>query len=185
MDQNKKEIRLVISTDALTQAINVANEFGNKRTGGLIVGFYGDEGMTAYITEMMPPPPDSEHSELEFVRGTEGLREYIQKLWEREPKRYYLGEWHTHVPGATAPDLQDAETMLGIAKDKEEGLPEPILVIFAMLDGVWRPSVYVALDGHLICFSLERDGLDCWTFGLTKPDGDKANNSTNVEKEEG
>jgi hypothetical protein len=182
MDQSTKEIRVVISTAALTQAINVANEYGNTKTGGLAIGFYGDEGMTAFITEMMPPPPDSEHSEQEFVRGTDGLREHIQKLWEQEPKRYYLGEWHTHNPGATAPDLQDAETMLGIAKDQQEGLPEPILVILTPLDDTWMPNVYAALDGHLICFSLEKKDGDRWTFGLTKPE--ENNNSTNVEKEE-
>ena len=170
MDQNKKEIRVAVSTAALTQAINVANEFGNKKTGGLIFGYYGDEGMTAYITEMMPPPPDSEHSEREFVRGTEGLQERISKLWEQEPKRYYLGEWHTHVPGATAPDLQDAETILRLPKNPEEGLPEPILIIFCPLDDIWMPNVYVALDGHLICFSLEKKDGNHWLFGLTKPE---------------
>ena len=96
-------------------------------TGGVLTGYYNAGHDTAIITRATEPPPDSQSGRTRFYRGTQGLNNMMEHLWENG--EYYLGEWHYHPNGSAYPSGVDISQMREIAKDSAARCPEPILLI--------------------------------------------------------
>jgi integrative and conjugative element protein (TIGR02256 family) len=124
---------------------------GQRETGGVLVGYYADDGECAYVTEVGRPPPDSESGPTWFRRGIGGLREWFEELWRARRRAYYLGEWHYHPSASPDASGEDRAQMMRISKDRKVRCPEPILLIVGGDAGSsWRANAYVVSDGALL-----------------------------------
>lgn len=108
-------------------------------TGGLLVGRYNETYDTAEVMRVWGPPSDSVRRETSFWRGTSGLQEKLDSLWESQ--EYYLGEWHYHPNGVGYPSNMDIRQMVRISRSPAYNCPEPILIVVGGAD--WR------LVGHV------------------------------------
>lgn len=120
-----------------------------EETGGILVGFYTGALDCAVVTGASERPPDSESGRTWFVRGTVGLQRWLDRLWRRSRRRYYLGEWHFHPGGDPEPSLTDAKQMGEIAGNASYRCPEPVLLLVG--GSASDPSdvkVYVFMEGH-------------------------------------
>lgn len=117
-----------IQPGALRRALALCERAGTSETGGVIIGRYTASLDCAVVTELRGPPKDSRAGPTWFVRGAQGLADYLRTLWVRE-RRYYLGEWHFHPRASARPSAQDVAQMQEIARDERYRCPEPLLLI--------------------------------------------------------
>jgi integrative and conjugative element protein (TIGR02256 family) len=121
---------------------------GGGETGGVLVGFYAEDGECAYVTDIGQPPPDSEAGPTWFRRGVRGLREWLEELWGDRRRTYYLGEWHYHPKARPEASEDDKKQMLLISKDRKIRCPEPILLIIGGdARSSWSTNAYVVRGG--------------------------------------
>lgn len=103
-----------------------------KETGGILFGYYSEDLIQAFITDIYYDISDSKKSYRSFVRGKKGFKTYSQKMWNEN--KYYLGEWHTHPSSLPFMSLQDKSQMIKIKQNKKMRCPEPILIILGESD---------------------------------------------------
>ena len=117
--------------EVLLQLLTWCRNAKREETGGILVGYYQDDGVMAQIAHVLGPPPDSRAGRTWFRRGVQGVDDMLHQLW-RIHRYYYLGEWHYH-PAAAAPfpSLQDHVQMRAIARNTLYACPEPILLIMS------------------------------------------------------
>lgn len=74
-----------------------------NETGGLLFGVVDIPSKRIHVVVAAPAPPDSEETSSGFVRGTQCVKEYIDRVSERTKGQVrYVGEWHSHPPRATS-----------------------------------------------------------------------------------
>ena len=100
----------------------------SRETGGVLLGSYNSDGRLAVVSRLTPPPSDSRFGTSWFVRGTRGLTQLLDSLWNHTGE-YYLGEWHFHPEFSPRPSLTDRKQMRSIARSRLYRCPEPLLVI--------------------------------------------------------
>lgn len=118
-----------ISTETLTEVLNSCRDFAPAETGGILVGYYNGVLDCAVVTDASERPSDSESGRTWLVRGTAGLQGWLDRLWSRSKRRYYLGEWHFHPGGAPEPSPMDIKQMGKIARSPSYRCPEPVLLL--------------------------------------------------------
>ncbi|MCG8520942.1 MAG: ThiF family adenylyltransferase, partial [Pseudomonadales bacterium] len=80
-----------------------------KETGGVLTGIVDIPAKRIQLVDAAPAPPDSKSSTNGFERGTSGVQEYLERVFEQTRGQVrYVGEWHSHPPrAATLPSPTD------------------------------------------------------------------------------
>jgi integrative and conjugative element protein (TIGR02256 family) len=114
-----------------------------NETGGILIGKYSTDLKRAQLTIVTGPPADSKSGKTWFHRGTNGLQQLLDEVWERDGA-FYLGEWHYHPRGYPNPSIHDIVEMKRISKYKAYNCPEPILIIAGSTSpDDWNLGVYI------------------------------------------
>lgn len=98
-----------------------------KETGGVLFGYYLETNF-AIVTDMWEEKKKENKSRTKFLRGTKGLKDFSDKLWDENGK-YYLGEWHYHPGSSCIASCTDKDTIINISKNEIYKCPEPIMLI--------------------------------------------------------
>ena len=120
---------LRLDSDTLHGILEACHQSALTETGGILVGTYSDDLNCAVVMGQSGRPEDSRSGRTWFSRGTAGLQRWLDELWSKKERRYYLGEWHYHPGEQSEPSVTDGNQMKRIAKDPSYKCPEPILVI--------------------------------------------------------
>lgn len=118
-----------IGSDTLMRILESCRRSDPEETGGILVGYYTETLDCAVVTDASERPPDSRSGRTRFVRGTAGLQRWLDGLWRRSNRRYYLGEWHYHPGGKPEPSPTDKRQMERIAGSASYKCPEPMLLL--------------------------------------------------------
>lgn len=102
---------------------NYPNEFG-----GFLIGYYENEYTHLHITDSILPLKFNA-SKFTFTRSTKGLGEKLDAFYHQVPKKYYVGEWHTHPDYNAIPSSTDISAVKAIVNDKNASLANPVLLI--------------------------------------------------------
>jgi len=117
-------------------------------TGGILIGFYRNDSRLAVVTDISSAPRDSLRGHFSFIRGIQGLQEWLVSLWQEPIRQYYLGEWHFHPESTATASEEDINQLHKIACSDQYHCPEPILLI---LGGNpkrdWQIKVYISVKG--------------------------------------
>ena len=113
--------------DAVEELLKYCREAEDVETGGIIVGRYSEDRVTAVADRVTGPPPDSKHFFAQFLRGVQGLQELLNCVWSKRERQFYLGEWHYHPLPNPVPSADDIAQMREIANSKKYACPEPLL----------------------------------------------------------
>ena len=143
-------MRINLPKDHLNKMLHICNKSNPYETGGIIIGRYSDDNLTANITEISTPTDDSVKQKFAFKRGIMGLQKKLNMLWEKN--YYYLGEWHYHPNSSPIPSKADFKQMLSLSQDKKLNCPEPILIIVGGSQQNWTYSFNVIVNGKFVCF---------------------------------
>jgi len=120
---------LRISSAVLDRMFTLCKKAGGVETGGILVGNYSNGHRCALVTDCSGAPQDSSAGITHFYRGVKGLKTWMKRLWRRQAKQYYLGEWHYHPKANPTPSGTDLEQLKKIASDASYHCPEPVLFI--------------------------------------------------------
>jgi hypothetical protein len=126
------DLNLYIDEGVLQRLRKLRQEQLPAETGGVLLGYYDFNINAAVVVAGLTAPPDSKSSPEFFERGTDGLKEAVEKASQRTSSEVrYIGEWHSHPPGCSAsPSRDDLEQLiylsLGMA---DEGLPVVQIII--------------------------------------------------------
>jgi len=80
-----------------------------NETGGVLTGIVDIPAKSIHLADAAPAPSDSIETPGGFTRGTAGMAEYLDGVFERTRGQVrYVGEWHSHPPrAATNPSPTD------------------------------------------------------------------------------
>ena len=74
-----------------------------EETGGVLTGIVDIPAKRIQLVDAAPAPPDSKASACGFERGTSGVQEYLEQVYQRTRGQVrYVGEWHSHPPRVPA-----------------------------------------------------------------------------------
>jgi len=99
------------------------NEFG-----GFLIGYYSDENKLLHITNTILPK-SFKASKYNFERSTKGIEKKLGKYYKETPKKFYVGEWHTHPNNSPIPSATDILAINAITNNKNSCLANPVLLI--------------------------------------------------------
>lgn len=150
-----------IKQEMLSTLYKLCKDSIPNETGGILIGKYSEDLKRAQVTIITGAPEDSKSGRTWFHRGTNGLQQLLDELWERQGL-FYLGEWHYHPGGTPTPSIQDIVEMNKISKNKAYTCPEPILIIVGSTSSNdWKIGVYVFYSNQkhmsLKCINDESD----------------------------
>jgi len=125
------DVEVQIPSELLNEIVEVGIKMYPKEYGGFLIGYYSDNFKTLHITETILPN-EYKNSKYSFERSTKGLKEELEKLYDLDPKQYYVGEWHTHPDSSTQFSMTDLNAMMEIAECKTVGINNPTLLILSI-----------------------------------------------------
>lgn len=110
----------------------------NRRveTGGLLWGEWDDATGIVWVTDASGPPPDSYHSEEQFICGVEGTAaEHESRTKITRSSVGYIGMWHTHPDSLPFPSGTDIGGMHHILTSGALPLRKNVLLIIGKDSG--------------------------------------------------
>ena len=150
--------RVRLDEDAMAFMLSTCEEAGRAETGGILVGTYSDDGVSARVSQVLGPPAGSEATSTRFVRSETGLAELLKQLWAVQ--QHYLGEWHSHPEGAGVPSAQDKRQMVAISRDSAYSCPNPILIVVGRA-ATLQAGVWVFDAGRFVRLRRTEKGVPC------------------------
>lgn len=99
------------------------NEFG-----GFLVGYYRDDNRHLHIIDTILPKK-FKASKNSFERSTKGIEKKLGTYYKEVPKKFYVGEWHTHPDNSPIPSLTDISAINTIINNQNTCLTNPVLLI--------------------------------------------------------
>jgi integrative and conjugative element protein (TIGR02256 family) len=99
------------------------NEFG-----GFLIGYYSDENKHLHITDTILPT-SFKASKYSFERSTKGVEKKLGNYYKEIPRKFYVGEWHTHPDNSPIPSSTDISAINAIINNENACLANPVLLI--------------------------------------------------------
>lgn len=123
------------------------NEFG-----GFLMGYYSTDFKTLTITDTILPKI-YQGSPCLFQRSSKGVDSLFEDYYKKEPRQYYIGEWHTHPNGSTHYSQIDRQAMMSIANCATVNITNPILLIISTnRSSINGFQLYLYKDKKLLSF---------------------------------
>jgi integrative and conjugative element protein (TIGR02256 family) len=121
-------LTLEIDDKLLASIIAVGKEHYPNEFGGFLIGNYSENQSHLNITDTILPNKYNGTPNL-FERDTIGIDKQLKLFYDEDPKKYYLGEWHTHPNNAPKPSSTDIKAINSIANHPEVSIKNPIMLI--------------------------------------------------------
>ena len=124
-------------SDELIELANVLRgKAAPRETGGIIAGSWDRLRNVVYLVGIYDAPPDSVHSQTGFERGSVGVFKTIQELEQSTLGNLtYVGEWHSHPPGARSAPSSDDKVLLRWIGDILADVEAPATMLIFGEDG--------------------------------------------------
>lgn len=119
------------------------NEFG-----GFLIGYYSDNKKMLTITDTILPNKYKSTPVL-FERDTVGIKQGFKDFYKENPKKYYVGEWHTHPNNKAIPSITDIKAINSIINDKDVAILNPVLLIIGYSDNHAEIGFYVLIKDKI------------------------------------
>jgi integrative and conjugative element protein (TIGR02256 family) len=125
---NELGLTLEIEDDLLCYLIDIGTKHYPNEFGGFLIGNYAEEQTHLRITDTILPYKFKGTPYL-FERDTIGIDDKLKQFYDEEPKKYYLGEWHTHPNNLPIPSSTDVNAINSIANHPEVSIKNPVMLI--------------------------------------------------------
>lgn len=122
------KLTLEIDDKLLASIIDVGKQHYPNEFGGFLIGNYSENQSHLNITDTILPNKYNGTPNL-FERDTIGIDKQLKLFYDEDPKKYYLGEWHTHPNNAPKPSSTDIKAINSIANHPEVSIKNPIMLI--------------------------------------------------------
>jgi [CysO sulfur-carrier protein]-S-L-cysteine hydrolase len=141
-------LTLEIGDLLLERIIDVGMQHDPNEFGGFLVGYYSEDYKQLNITDMILPKKYKATPYL-FERDTVGVNERLHRFFKEEPKKYYVGEWHTHPRNLPIPSSTDYNAMVEITNHEDVAIKNPVLLIVGYRNKMVELGFYVMFKNKL------------------------------------
>lgn len=145
-----KELRLSINIDdeLVSKLIKTGLAHCPNEIGGFLIGYYSEDLKILNITDMIMPNV-YKGSTTFFERETTGIESLLVKLYSETPKKYYVGEWHTHPGGLPKPSQTDMKAINSIVTHEQVAIKNPVFIIIGYINSDFKLGFYVPFKNKL------------------------------------
>jgi integrative and conjugative element protein (TIGR02256 family) len=148
MSENHEEPRIWISGFALESMRHLAQLQFPLETGGMLIGYVGENGESV-VKNIIGPGPKARHGKFRFVPDGEYQQSALEDIFlKTEGKETYLGDWHTHPKGGNTPSYIDKMTLAKIAHEPASGTKNPIMAILGDGNPIWKIRIVQFLSAR-------------------------------------
>lgn len=121
-------VSLEIDNELLRHLIEIGTKHYPNEFGGFLIGNYSVNQTHLTISDTILPNKYKGTPYL-FERDTTGIDDKLKQFYAEDPKKYYLGEWHTHPNNLAIPSSTDINAMNSIANHPEVSIKNPVMLI--------------------------------------------------------
>lgn len=146
-------LQLFVNANFLKGLYEHSMRYYPEEFGGILVGYYSLSQQTAFIEDTILPQTFT-RSKVHFERSSQGLKNELEELNNRQPSLEYLGEWHTHPNCSNQPSITDKKAMKKIANSRSVLINNPILLILSINAKTYDPAFFVQVAGSLNQYQL-------------------------------
>ncbi|WP_109479708.1 Mov34/MPN/PAD-1 family protein [Paraburkholderia sp. C35] len=135
---------LWLGTKALIELKAEARRMFPLETGGVLVGYVGLNGEPV-VQHVIGPGERAQHKRERFEPDHDWQCLQLDQMYRDSSGQFvYLGDWHTHPNGNPQMSWLDKRTLRGIARHRESGTSQPLMLIGAGAgeDWMWRAHRY-------------------------------------------
>lgn len=123
--------------------VHYPNEFG-----GFLIGHYSEDKKVLIITDTILPNKYKSTPSI-FERDTIGMKQHFKDFYKENPKKYYVGEWHTHPNNKAIPSITDIKALKSIRNNKDVAILNPVLLIIGYTENDIEIGFYVLIKDKI------------------------------------
>lgn len=144
--------KIGLSLEAEDELLNKLLEIGKthypKEFGGFMIGYYSEDNKHLQITDTILPKK-YKASKYSFERSTKGVENELTEFYTGNPRKIYIGEWHTHPDNSPIPSASDISAINTIINNKETSIDNPVLLIIGYSKTTVDFGFYVWFENKL------------------------------------
>lgn len=124
------EIGLSINIDdkLIDKLVDIGKKYYPKEFGGFLIGNYSHDFKQLNITDTILPSK-FKANKYAFQRDTTGIEKKLKNYFQKIPKEYYVGEWHTHPDNLPTLSYTDIIAIDTIINYKDIAIQNPVFLI--------------------------------------------------------
>jgi integrative and conjugative element protein (TIGR02256 family) len=135
--------RLWLSAGVLERMIAEARRTEPLESGGVLLGWHDQDNLELVVARVLGPGLEATHRRTRFSPDGDWHREQIAEAYEASGRTVsYLGDWHSHPGGSSAPSRRDERTARRIARSRSARARRPVMLILPGKADTWRPTAY-------------------------------------------
>lgn len=150
---------MILKIEQIGLSLEIENEFLNKllevgkthypnEFGGFLIGHYSKDNKHLYITNTVLPKK-FKASKYSFERSTKGIEIELTEFYADNPRKIYIGEWHTHPDNSPIPSATDISAINTIINSKNTSIANPVLLIIGYTKTMVDFGFYVWFENKL------------------------------------
>ena len=121
-------LSLEVEDELLDKLLGMGKTYYPKEFGGFLIGYYSENHKHLHITDTILPK-NYRASKYSFERSTQGIENELTEFYTGNPRKIYIGEWHTHPDSSPIPSATDISAINTIINNKEASIDNPVLLI--------------------------------------------------------
>ncbi len=141
-------LELQVEDDMLEKLTEIGKAHYPNEFGGFLIGFYSNDKKVLTLTDTILPNKYKATPSL-FERDTKGVKQYFKDFYKESPKKYYVGEWHTHPENRAVPSITDIKAIHSIRNDIGVAILNPVLLIIGCNNTEVEISFYILIKDKL------------------------------------
>lgn len=129
-----------VSQSALRLILDETEDKWPLETGGMLLGYHGQDQPEIVITEALGPGPKARHGSHTFTPDGKWQQRHLAERYESSGRvTTFVGDWHSHPEGLPLPSPRDLKTARKVSRRKSARVPYPATLIVGTEDD--RPGI--------------------------------------------
>lgn len=141
-------LSLEVEDELLNKLLKIGKSHYPKEFGGFLIGYYSEGNRHLHITDTILPKK-YQASKYSFERSTQGIETELTEFYIGNPRKVYVGEWHTHPDNSPIPSATDISAINTIINSKNTSIANPVLLIIGYSKTTVNFEFYVWFENKL------------------------------------
>ncbi|WP_313578112.1 Mov34/MPN/PAD-1 family protein [Chishuiella sp.] len=141
-------LSIEVEKELLNKLLAVGKTYYPKEFGGFLIGYYSEDNKHLHITDTILPKKYQAYKH-SFERSTKGIENVLIKFYTENPRKIYIGEWHTHPDNSPIPSATDISAINTIINSKNTSIENPVLLIIGYSKTTVDFGFYVWFENKL------------------------------------
>ena len=141
-------LSLEVDNELLNRLIEKGKSHYPNEFGGFLVGYYSNDNRHLHIVDSILPK-NFKASKYSFERSTKGIKKKLTDYYKETPKKFYVGEWHTHPDNIPILSSTDISAINVIINNQNSCIANPVLLIIGYSKTQVDLGFYVHFENKL------------------------------------